>query len=92
MVETRDHDARILCCNKYAAYTFISANLKTEKIKTRRTRLPRRHPLERSAAFGDLVESLLVDGENRHLRYAKKASIVERSDLQNNCREHPAAA
>src|SRR5579872_393886 len=47
----------------------------------------RRHPLERRHAFGDDMEGLLVDGEDRHLRRAKEARVVERSDLQDHERQ-----
>src|SRR5271170_7569214 len=49
--------------------------------------LPRRKSFEGWQTLGDLVESLLVAGEDRHLRFAKKARIVERADLQNDRRQ-----
>src|SRR5216684_1578752 len=42
-----------------------------------------RQPLETRQSLGDLMEGLLVDGEDRHLRGAKQSGIVERADFQN---------
>src|ERR1700688_833160 len=46
-----------------------------------------RQPLEARQAVGDLMERLLVDGVDRHLRAAKKARIVERADFQDHRRQ-----
>src|SRR5258707_6355250 len=45
-------------------------------------------PLEARQALGDLVESLFVDGVDRHLRAAEQAGIVERADLQDHGRQN----
>ena len=45
---------------------------------------PRRQPFENRRAFGDLVEGLLVDSKDRHLRTAEDAWVVERTDLQDH--------
>src|SRR5439155_14542100 len=42
--------------------------------------LPFRQSLEGRQAFRDVMESLLVDRKNRHLRAAIQAGIVERAD------------
>jgi len=42
-----------------------------------------RQSLEAGQAIRDLMEGLLVDGEDRHLRGAKHSGIVERADFQN---------
>src|SRR5258706_6315693 len=60
--------------------------------------LASRQSLEGRHALGDMMESLLVDGEDRHLRAAIEAGIVERADLQNHrgqtrpARKHMGAA
>ena len=46
-----------------------------------RSRLPFRQSLERRQTLRDLMESLLVDGVDRHLRTAEESGIVERADL-----------
>src|SRR6266478_4791989 len=45
-------------------------------------------PLEARQALRDLVESLFVDGVDRHLRAAEQAGIVERADLQDHGRHN----
>src|SRR5882724_807021 len=45
-------------------------------------------PLEARQAPRDLVESLFVDGVDRHLRAAEQAGIVERADLQDHGRHN----
>src|SRR5580704_10344074 len=42
-----------------------------------------RHALETGQIFGDLMECLLVDGEDRHLRRAILGGVVERAGFQN---------
>ena len=49
--------------------------------------LPRRQSLKRGQAVGDVMESLLVDGVDRHLRLAEKSWIVERADFQDHGRQ-----
>src|SRR5580692_4305672 len=53
--------------------------------------LPFRQSLEGWQAVRDVMESLLVDGVDRHLRPAKKAWIVERADFQDHGVETRAA-
>src|SRR4051812_25208955 len=48
------------------------------------SRLSLRQSLEGRHAFRDMVESLLVDGEDRHLRAAIETGIVERADFQDH--------
>src|SRR5216683_1878178 len=45
-----------------------------------------RQTLEARHAIGDLMEILLVDGVDRHLRATKQAGVVERTDFQNDGR------
>src|SRR5260221_1351352 len=60
--------------------------------------LASRQSLEGRHALGDMMESLFVDGEDRHLRAAIQAGIVQRADLQNHrgqsrpARKHMGAA
>jgi hypothetical protein len=49
--------------------------------------LPRRHPLESGHPLGDLMERLLVDSKDRHLRRTEDARIIERSGLQDHSRQ-----
>src|SRR6188768_4361953 len=42
-----------------------------------------RQSLEARHALGNMVEGLLVDGVDRHLRAAEQPGIVERADFQN---------
>src|ERR1700676_3628112 len=44
--------------------------------------LPLRQSLKIRQAFRDLMKSLLVDGEDRHLRAAIETGIVECADFQ----------
>src|SRR5581483_6182606 len=44
----------------------------------------RRQPLEARQAVRDMMESLFVDREDRHLRRAVEARIVERADFQDD--------
>src|SRR5258707_14803353 len=46
--------------------------------------LASRQSLEGRHALGDMMESLLVDGEDRHLRAAIQAGVVERADFQDH--------
>jgi hypothetical protein len=50
----------------------------------RNQRLARRQPLEGRQAVRDVMEGLLVDGEDRHLRAAEDAWIVKRAGFQNH--------
>src|SRR6266702_8841319 len=43
-----------------------------------------RQPLESRHSLRDLMEGLLVDGVDRHLRRAEQARVVERSDFQDH--------
>ncbi len=54
------------------------------RARPRNWRLTRRQPLEGRQAVGDVMESLLVDGEDRHLRTAEDAWIVKRAGFQNH--------
>jgi hypothetical protein len=47
-------------------------------------RLPLRQPLERRQAVRDMMERLLVDRVDRHLRRAEQGGIIERPDLQDH--------
>jgi hypothetical protein len=46
--------------------------------------LPFRQPLKTRHALGDLMEGLLVDGVDRHLRATEQTGIVERADFQDD--------
>ena len=46
-----------------------------------------RRPLENRHALGDLVEGLLVDDVDRHLRTLENTRIVKRADLQDDRRQ-----
>ena len=55
-------------------------------------KLSLRQPLEARQAIRDVMERLLVDRIDRHLRTAEETGIVERADLQDHGRQRPAGA